>query len=178
MGVPTLAEYERHAELFGGFDSIWQAALEDLDATRLGELTIRLRELAKRQRRVGRNGRRVRVEGFALSAAETAALLRRLGAAGVDDVDACRYAGITKTQLVAFRRGSDPHKSPEKEPYSQGIIRDSSRDTPTASDSARCHGSRVCQHCSNPLPPTLRSDARFCIGGACRKAASRARRAA
>src|SRR5262249_43625294 len=34
---------------------------------------------------------------------------------------------------------------------------------------------RRCEGCGAPLPSTLRSDARYCIGGACKQAAYRAR---
>jgi hypothetical protein len=172
----ALSQYVRHAELFGGFLAVWETA-QDLDAVALGELAVRLRELAQRQRRVGRKGRKVQVESFRLNAQETAALVRRLGEAGVSDTDACRYAGISRTRLGALRRGLDPRNSPEIAPVSPQIIRDKATDVPTASCSAGRHRSRTCEWCSKPLPLTLRSDARFCVGSGCRKAASRARAA-
>ena len=150
------------------------ACSDDLGAIQLGELAVGLRTLAERQRRVGRHGRKVQVESFRLNGEETAALVRRLAEAGVSDIDACRYAGISKTRLGALRRGSDPHNSAETAPVSQGIIGDTS---PNATMASRSAGRHACEWCSEPLPLTIRTDARFCVGGGCKKAASRARKA-
>jgi len=40
--MATLAQYLAHAQNYGGFDSIWQAAWGDLSAIQLGEEVVRV----------------------------------------------------------------------------------------------------------------------------------------
>jgi len=182
--MPSLAAYVRHAEQYGGLRDCWEAAADELGAVELGKLAEALRELGARQRRVGRKGRTVNVETFRLSRDETAELIVRLVEAAVGDVDVCRYAEASQSMVGAIRagRGSDPHGSADLEPAPQGIIRNENgnpMDRPrTPAGGVRSPDSRTCAWCSKPLPATLRGNARYCLGGACKQAAFRARRAA
>ena len=180
--MPSLSAYVKHASTYGSLRDCWEAACDDLDAVELGELAVALRELGQRRRLVGRNGRNVYVERFTLTREETTMLIERLLAAGVGDVDICRYARVSQSVLGAIRagRGSDPHKSPDLAPVLRGIIRgrieDPAHRPSSPVQALRSPDSRACEWCSAPLPSTLRADAHYCIGGRCRKAAHRARR--
>ncbi len=181
--MAALADYIRHAREYGGLRDVLEAAWDDLDPVELGELAAALRELGKRRRRVGRNGRTVPIERFSLTREEIAALVERLLAAGVRDVDVCRYAGVSRSALGAIRsdRGSDPHRSADLAPVPRRVIRDRIEDSthrPSLTvEALRSPHSRTCAWCSAPLPSTLRADAHYCIGARCRKAAQRARQA-
>jgi hypothetical protein len=181
--MANLAGYVRHAEQYGGLRDCWEAAADELGAVELGELAVRLRELGSRRRRAGRKGRAVNVERFTLTRDETAALIERLIEAGVGDADVCRYTGASRAAIEAIRRGrgSDPHKSADLEPAPRAIIRNkgaSPKDRPRwAAGAVRSPETRACEWCSEPLPATLRGDARYCLGGRCKQAAHRARRA-
>jgi hypothetical protein len=182
--MPTVAAYVRHAEEFGGLADVWQVASRDLaGALELGELAAALRGLGARQRRVGRKGKSVTVERFTLSHQETAELIARLIEAGVGDTDIRRYAGASESMVGAIRRdrGSDPHISPDLDPAPRGVIRNkiaNPGDRPSAAVQAlRSPDSRTCEWCSAPLASTLRAGARYCIGGRCKMAAHRSRRA-
>ena len=179
--MANLAGYVRHAEAYGGLRDCWEAAVDELGAVELGELAVALRGLGSRRRRIGRKGRTVAVEAFRLGRGETAALIGRLIEAGVGDVDVCRYAGTSRALVGAIRRdrGSDPHISAELEPAPQGIIRNEVEiptcPTSTATEALRSPDSQTCGWCSAPLPSTVRTGARYCIGGRCKQAAHRAR---
>jgi hypothetical protein len=180
--MATLAAYVRHAEEFGGLRDCWEVARKDLSALDLGKLAEALRERGARRRAVGRKGKSAIVERFSLTHAETLALIELLIGEGVGDEDIRRYASASQSMVGAIRsdRGSDPHISPDLEPAPQGIIRNKvenpSYPTSPPAEGLRSSDSRTCEWCSATLPSTLRAVARYCIGGACREAASRARR--
>ncbi len=176
--MATLEAYVRHAEQYGGPRDCWEAAVDELGAVELGELAMTLRELSSRQRRAGRKGRTVSVETFRLSRDETAELIGRLIEAGVGDAHVCRFTGASQSMVETIHAELAAHRA------SRNGTR-SATDPPTGTTRAvsapaaalRSHGSRCCQWCSAPLPATLRGDARYCIGGQCKMAAHRARRA-
>jgi hypothetical protein len=180
--MPSLAAYIRHAEEYGGLRDCWEVACKDLSALDLGKLAEALREQGARRRRVGRKGKTATVERFSLTHAETVALIELLIGVGVDDADIRRYASASQSMVGAIRsdRGSDPHISPNLEPAPQGIIRNEVEiptcPTSPPAEALRSPDSQTCGWCSAPLPSTLRTGARYCLGGRCKQAAHRARR--
>jgi hypothetical protein len=176
--------YVRHAKAYGGLRVCWETGWDELQPIDLGELAVALRRLASRRRRVGRHGRTTTIERFALTHGETVALIERLIASGCEDADICRYAAASQSLVGKVRRdtGPDPHRFAENEPVNRAIIRnriENPMGSPSLAVGApRSPNSRTCAWCSAPLPVTLRADAHYCVGGACRMAAHRARRAA
>jgi hypothetical protein len=147
----TRLDYIHHARVFGGLRAVWQTAASDteLPAVELGELALALRGI--RSKRHGRKR-----ETFSMTRRERLALRERLLAAGVGEAEAGRYADCPSHKGLAV---TPPRPLVSTSPRP-------SHPLPAV---------RTCGWCGDPLPSSLRADARYCVGGSCRVAAHRAR---
>jgi hypothetical protein len=185
-GAQLLARYVRHATEFGGLREVWTSACRDpeLQARELGELAVVLRGIPPQDHRRGGNGRLIFTDEFLLNRREAAALVARLIDAGLDDLAIRRYGDLSQAEVGAARRnrvstpGSGPISRPKDGDLSVTELGTPSNGSSSANRRPRSPDSRACAWCSRPLPSTLRADARYCPGGACKVAAYRARRGA
>ena len=163
--MAALAAYVRHAEQHGGARDLWETARTELEPVELGRLAEALRKIEPR--RQSGNGRAVE-QPFSLTRAERAQLIAQLLAARVSDSAIRRYLGVSSREVGTVRKAkvTDP---PEKADLGQspcGVSRNELENATKASTP------RTCDWCGAPLPwSTLRADARYCKGGACKQAA-------
>src|SRR4051794_28770411 len=72
--MPNLRNYVRHAELYGGYDSVLEEAAKELDPRDLGHLCLAMRAMAHEYR----SGSRTIRESFKLGGREREALVLAL----------------------------------------------------------------------------------------------------
>jgi hypothetical protein len=116
---------------------------------------------------------------FSLTREETVTLAERLTRAGVDRADIARYVGISPTkvrEIVQTLTFAAENGQSWQGRNGNQVTGAGDRSSAEAKPSDRLI--RACAACGEPLPSSVRVHARYCPGGRCKMAASRARRAA